>query len=34
MQHDSRFLPLMKDMGLANYWNRRGVDPDFLAKTV
>ena len=33
MQHDARFLPLMKDMGLADYWHRRGVRPDFLVGT-
>jgi DNA-binding winged helix-turn-helix (wHTH) protein/tetratricopeptide (TPR) repeat protein len=31
MQKDSRFLPLMEEMGLADYWKRRGVVPDFLA---
>ena len=31
MQRDARFLPLMQAMGLADYWNRRGVVPDFLA---
>lgn len=31
MQRDPRFLPLMKDIGLTDYWNRRGVAPDFLA---
>ena len=30
MQKDPRFLPLMKEMGLVDYWNRRGVIPDFL----
>lgn len=30
MRRDPRFLPLMKDIGLAEYWNRRGVRPDFL----
>ena len=30
MQRDSRFLPLMKQMGLTDYWNLRGVKPDFL----
>ncbi|MES2905407.1 MAG: hypothetical protein V4696_14580, partial [Pseudomonadota bacterium] len=32
MQRDPRFLPLMNDMGLTDYWKRRGVLPDFLAK--
>jgi tetratricopeptide (TPR) repeat protein len=32
MQRDPRFLPLMKDMGLVDYWNRRGIVPDFLAR--
>ncbi|MCT2557377.1 winged helix-turn-helix domain-containing protein [Tsuneonella sp. YG55] len=31
MQADPRFMPLMERMGLARYWNRRGVTPDFLA---
>jgi tetratricopeptide (TPR) repeat protein len=31
MQRDPRFLPLMREMGLAGYWERRGVLPDFLA---
>ena len=31
MQSDPRFLPLMRDMGLVDYWRRRGVRPDFLA---
>lgn len=31
MQRDRRFLPLMKAIGLAEYWDRRGVRPDFLA---
>ena len=30
MQRDPRFLPLMQDMGLVNYWRQRGVRPDFL----
>jgi DNA-binding winged helix-turn-helix (wHTH) protein/tetratricopeptide (TPR) repeat protein len=33
MQRDPRFLPLMREMGLTDYWNRRGVVPDFLAAT-
>ncbi len=32
MQVDPRFLPLMKEMGLADYWDRRGIGPDFLAR--
>lgn len=31
MQQDSRFLPMMREMGLVDYWNRRGILPDFLA---
>jgi hypothetical protein len=31
MQKDPRFLPLMKEMGVTDYWERRGVVPDFLA---
>ena len=31
MQRDPRFLPLMRDMGLTDYWDRRGIVPDFLA---
>jgi hypothetical protein len=30
MQQDQRFLPLVRRMGLVDYWNRRGVKPDFL----
>jgi len=30
MQRDQRFLPLMKQMGLADYCDRRGIRPDFL----
>jgi DNA-binding winged helix-turn-helix (wHTH) protein/tetratricopeptide (TPR) repeat protein len=33
MQRDPRFLPLMEEMGLADYWSRRGVVPDFLASS-
>jgi DNA-binding winged helix-turn-helix (wHTH) protein/tetratricopeptide (TPR) repeat protein len=33
MQQDSRFLPLMEQMGLADYWRRIGVKPDFLTST-
>lgn len=32
MQRDARFLPLMERMGLAAYWQRRGITPDFLAE--
>ena len=31
MQRDPRFLPLMDAMGLSEYWDRRGILPDFLA---
>ncbi len=31
MQRDPRFLPLMQQIGLADYWKRRGILPDFLA---
>lgn len=31
MQRDPRFLPLMQEIGLADYWKQRGVTPDFLA---
>ncbi|UUR08458.1 winged helix-turn-helix domain-containing protein [Sphingomonas glaciei] len=34
MQQDSRFLPLMRDIGLQDYWDQRGVSPDFLAQPV
>jgi tetratricopeptide (TPR) repeat protein len=34
MQQDPRFLPLMQAMGLVDYWERRGVRPDFMARTV
>jgi hypothetical protein len=30
MQRDARFLSLMDAMGLTDYWQRRGVRPDFL----
>ena len=30
MQQDPRFMPLMEDIGLAEYWRRRNVVPDFL----
>ena len=33
MQRDSRFMPLMREMGLLDYWQRRGIWPDFLART-
>lgn len=32
MQRDARFMPLMQRMGLANYWDKRGVTPDFLRR--
>lgn len=32
MQRDPRFLPLMEDMGLAEYWINRGIKPDFLSQ--
>lgn len=31
MQRDPRFLPLMDAMGLSEYWDRRGILPDFLS---
>ena len=31
MQRDPRFLPLMKEMGLVEYWKRRNIIPDFVA---
>jgi tetratricopeptide (TPR) repeat protein len=30
MRSDPRFMPLMEQMGLADYWDRRGIRPDFL----
>ena len=30
MQRDNRFMPLMEAMGLSEYWDRRGILPDFL----
>lgn len=32
MQADSRFMPLMKEIGLVSYWDKRGIGPDFLEK--
>ena len=32
MQRDARFLPLMEAMGMREYWERRRVVPDFLAR--
>lgn len=32
MQQDARFMPLMEEIGLADYWARRGVGPDFLSR--
>lgn len=29
MQRDPRFAPLMEAMGLADYWRRRGIMPDY-----
>lgn len=29
MRRDSRFAPLMEAMGLADYWRRRGIVPDY-----
>jgi hypothetical protein len=34
MQRDPRFMPLMRQMGLADYWDRRGVLPDFLKQAA
>lgn len=31
MRSDPRFMPLMEQMGLVDYWDKRGVRPDFLA---
>jgi hypothetical protein len=33
MQKDARFLPLMRQMGLVDYWERRRVLPDFLKRS-
>lgn len=33
MQRDTRFMPLMQRIGLVDYWEKRGVTPDFLART-
>jgi hypothetical protein len=30
MRSDPRFMPLMQQMGLADYWDQRGIRPDFL----
>lgn len=30
MQKDARFMPLMREMGLVDYWEKRQVAPDFL----
>lgn len=32
MQQDPRFMPLMEEIGLADYWARRGIAPDFLRR--
>lgn len=31
MQRDPRFIPLMNDVGLVDYWRKRGIRPDFLS---
>ena len=31
MQRDPRFMPLMENMGLVDYWRRTGSRPDFLS---
>ncbi|MFN6933623.1 MAG: winged helix-turn-helix domain-containing protein [Tsuneonella sp.] len=33
MQRDTRFMPLMQRIGLVDYWEKRGVTPDFLARS-
>lgn len=33
MQRDPRFMPLMREMGMTEYWRRRAVIPDFLGST-
>jgi len=30
MRSDPRFMPLMQQMGMADYWDQRGIRPDFL----
>lgn len=30
MQRDPRFMPLMEEIGMADYWSKRGIKPDFL----
>jgi DNA-binding winged helix-turn-helix (wHTH) protein/tetratricopeptide (TPR) repeat protein len=30
MRSDPRFMPLMPQMGLVDYWDKRGIRPDFL----
>lgn len=32
MRRDPRFLPLMQEMGLVNYWRQRNITPDFLRR--
>ncbi len=32
MRSDPRFMTLMQQMGLADYWDQRGIRPDFLAQ--
>lgn len=34
MRADPRFMPLVTEMGLANYWDRAGVTPDFLLRSA
>ncbi len=34
MRSDPRFMPLMKQMGLVDYWNKRGIGPDFLQQVA
>lgn len=34
MQADPRFVPLVTGIGLADYWERSGVTPDFLKRAV
>jgi len=34
MQSDPRFMPLMQQMGLVDYWDKRGVRPDFLQQAT
>jgi DNA-binding winged helix-turn-helix (wHTH) protein/tetratricopeptide (TPR) repeat protein len=34
MRSDPRFMPLMQQMGLVDYWDKRGIGPDFLQQTT